>query len=131
ARREEMRPNAMKRTDHVESGGVISNDNGMKALQNEVNYNSQIVNEWIFNKTKLQLENGKLVGLIGGDHSVPLGYLKALAEIYADFGVLQIDAHLDLRNSYEGFTYSHASILYNALKIKEISKLVQVGIRDY
>jgi agmatinase len=130
-RREEMRPKAMKCIDFVESGGVISMDNGMKALQNEVNYNSQIINEWVFNKTKLQLEKDKLVGIIGGDHSVPLGYLKALAEKYADFGVLQIDAHLDLRNSYEGFTYSHASIFYNALKIKEISKLVQVGIRDY
>jgi agmatinase len=62
---------------------------------------------------------------------VPLGYLKALAEKYADFGVLQIDAHHDLRNSYEGFSCSHASIFYNALEIKEISKLVQVGIRDY
>jgi agmatinase len=121
----------MKCIDFIENSGFISTDNGMKALQNEVNYNSEIVNNWVYDNSKLQLENNKLVGLIGGDHSVPLGFLKALAEKYNDFGVLQIDAHLDLRESYEGFTYSHASIFYNALKIKEITKLVQVGIRDY
>lgn len=59
----------------------------------------------------------------------PLGY-RALAEFYDRFGVLQIDAHADLRKSYEGFSYSHASIMYNALKIPAVAKLIQVGIRD-
>ena len=77
------------------------------------------------------LDKGHKVGLLGGDHSTPLGFLKALAERHPQFGVLQIDAHLDLRKAYEGFEYSHASIMYNALKINEIEKLVQVGIRDY
>jgi agmatinase len=73
----------------------------------------------------------KLVGLVGGDHSVPLGYLEALGEKHNNFGILQIDAHHDLRKSYEGFHFSHASIFFNALKINSVSKLVQVGIRDY
>jgi agmatinase len=77
------------------------------------------------------LDDNKLVGLVGGDHSTPLGFLTALAKRYKDFGILQIDAHCDLRNAYEGFAFSHASIMYNALKIPNISKLVQVGIRDY
>jgi agmatinase len=77
------------------------------------------------------LEEGKLVALLGGDHSTPLGYLKALAKQHSSFGILQIDAHADLRKAYEGFTYSHASIMYNALKLPQVSKLVQVGIRDY
>ncbi len=77
------------------------------------------------------LEKGHQVGLLGGDHSTPLGLLKALAERHSHFGILQIDAHLDLRQAYEGFEFSHASIMYNALKINEIEKLVQVGIRDY
>ncbi|HQQ12694.1 MAG TPA: arginase family protein, partial [Bacteroidales bacterium] len=47
------------------------------------------------------------------------------------YGILQLDAHLDLRNAYEGFKYSHASIFYNALQFDAITKLVQVGIRDY
>ena len=70
--------------------------------------------------------------MLGGDHSVPLGFFKAQSEKHGDFGILQIDAHCDLRDSYEGFKYSHASIMYNALhEIPSIKKLVQVGIRDY
>lgn len=77
------------------------------------------------------LKAGKLIALLGGDHSTPLGYIQALADKYDSFGILQIDAHADLRKAYEGFTYSHASIMYNALKVPQVSKLVQVGIRDY
>ena len=74
---------------------------------------------------------GKMVALLGGDHSTSLGMIKALSEDYESFGVLQIDAHADLRKAYENFEYSHASISYNILKLPQISKLVQVGIRDY
>lgn len=56
--------------------------------------------------------------------------MHALAEKHAEYGILQIDAHADLRNAYEGFTYSHASIMFNALKLPQVKKLVQVGIRD-
>ncbi|GAB3334932.1 agmatinase family protein [Marivirga atlantica] len=78
-----------------------------------------------------QLKKGKLVGLVGGDHSTPLGFIQALAEKYDSFGVLQIDAHMDLRKAYEDFEYSHASISYNFMKLPQIEKLVQVGIRDF
>jgi agmatinase len=77
------------------------------------------------------LDNEQYFGIIGGDHSVALAGIKAISKKYKDFGILQIDAHMDLRNAYEGFDFSHASIFYNAMKIKEVSKLVQVGIRDY
>jgi agmatinase len=77
------------------------------------------------------LKQDKTVGLIGGDHSTPLGMMEALAEHFGKFGILQIDAHADLRDAYEGFHYSHASIMFNALKIEQVEKLVQVGIRDY
>ena len=78
------------------------------------------------------LDEGKLVGLLGGDHSTPFGYWKAIAEKHGDFGILQIDAHCDLREAYENFKYSHASVMYNALtEIPQIVKLVQVGVRDY
>lgn len=83
-------------------------------------------------KTAAELLNrNKLVGLVGGDHSTSLGLMRALAEKQGDFGILQIDAHCDLREAYEGFTHSHASIMWNALKIRHIKKLVQVGVRDY
>lgn len=77
------------------------------------------------------LADGKRLVLLGGDHSTPLGYIHALAEEHSSFGILQIDAHADLRVAYEGFEYSHASIMYNALRTPQVQKLVQVGIRDY
>lgn len=77
------------------------------------------------------LQKGKVVGLVGGDHSTPFGLMQALASRYDHFGILQIDAHCDLRKAYEGFDYSHASIMYNALRLEEAERLVQVGIRDY
>ncbi len=74
---------------------------------------------------------GKKVALLGGDHSTPLGYYEALATKHDSFGILHLDAHMDLRVAYEGFTYSHASIMYNTLQIPQVSKIVQVGIRDF
>ncbi|MDD3771043.1 MAG: agmatinase family protein [Weeksellaceae bacterium] len=76
-------------------------------------------------------KKGKIVALLGGDHSTPLGFYEALAQNHSDFGILHLDAHMDLREAYEGFNYSHASIMNNALKIPQISKIVQVGIRDF
>ena len=76
------------------------------------------------------LDLNKLVAVIGGDHSTPLGLIKALAKRQS-FGILQIDAHMDLRNAYEGFEFSHASIMFNALKEPGVESITQVGIRDF
>ena len=97
---------------------------------NTINQACESVNQWLRQQAQQALSLGKRVGVIGGDHSVPLGYMQALADRYPDFGILHIDAHLDLRDAYEGFAYSHASIMFNALKLPQITKLVQVGIRD-
>lgn len=86
---------------------------------------------WVEQKCTQALDTNKELVLLGGDHSTPLGYMQALAKKHKSFGILQIDAHADLRDAYEGFTFSHASIMYNALKIDEVEKLVQVGIRDF
>jgi agmatinase len=77
------------------------------------------------------LDKDKLVSLIGGDHSTPLGLIRELGKRHADFAVLHFDAHADLRDAYEGFKYSHASIMFNVLEVASMSKLIQVGIRDY
>lgn len=77
------------------------------------------------------MQKGKKVILLGGDHSTPMGYYQALAKNHASFGILHFDAHMDLRPAYEGFTYSHASIMYNALQLPQVEKIVQVGIRDF
>jgi agmatinase len=77
------------------------------------------------------LKAGKMVAVLGGEHSTPLGLIEALNETYSDYGILQIDAHADLRDAYEGFNQSHASIMFNVLnRCDNMSKLVQVGIRD-
>ena len=97
----------------------------------EINEGGDMLNNWVYEQTIQLLNKGKLVGLLGGDHSTPLGFMKAIGEKHGDFGVLQIDAHCDLRKSFENFTYSHASIMYNVLnEIPQVSKLVQAGIRD-
>ncbi|MDR1973066.1 MAG: agmatinase [Bacteroidales bacterium] len=88
------------------------------------------LNEWVFETSDYWLGKNKKVGIVGGEHSVPLGYLQALAKRYDNFGILHFDAHADLRDGYEGLEFSHASIMYNALKILQVERLVQVGIRD-
>lgn len=77
------------------------------------------------------LNQDKIVGLVGGDHSVSLGLIQAYAAAGRQFGILHIDAHADLRQQYEGFKYSHASIMHNVLAIPQVSRIVQVGIRDF
>lgn len=115
----------------LEEGGDLATNPTMQEILTQVNTACDELRQWVFSETTALMDAGKLVGLVGGDHSTPLGYLQALAARYPDFGVLHFDAHLDLREAYEGFTYSHASIFHNALKIPQISRLVSIGIRDY
>ncbi|RQO30593.1 agmatinase [Taibaiella sp. KBW10] len=116
----------------LSEGAPIDCNNQLCQKLKEVNEGGHIFKEWIKNLTLEYIEKGKTVVMVGGDHSTPLGYIQALATKHKDFGILQIDAHADLRIAYEGFTYSHASIMYNVLEeVPEVTKLVQVGIRDY
>jgi agmatinase len=127
-----LRKEAELYINYIAQGENVDDNKFMCKTLKEVNAGGVFLNQWVYEQTKELIGQGKLVALLGGDHSVPLGYIKTLAEKYPGFGVLQIDAHCDLREAYEGFTYSHASIMYNALKeVPQISKLVQVGIRDY
>ena len=115
--------------DYLEAGGDIQ-DRDIQQKLLTVNQASEFLNDWVYAQSKDLLAQGKLIGLVGGDHGVPLGYMKALAEKHGEYSILQIDAHADLRPGFEGFNYSHASIMYNALQLNGISHLVQVGIRD-
>lgn len=96
----------------------------------EVNQQTELLKEEIKTLAKEILKNNKLPSLLGGDHSTPLGLIEALNEEGKPFSILQVDAHADLRIAYEGFEYSHASIMHNALQNDNVEKLVQVGIRD-
>lgn len=127
-----LRKEAELYIDYISKGEDVNKNQFMCKSLKEINEGSHFLNNWVYEKTSELLSKNKLVGLLGGDHSTPLGYFKAIGEKHGEFGILQIDAHCDLRKSYEGFTYSHASIMYNALnEIPQISKLVQAGIRDY
>jgi agmatinase len=97
----------------------------------KINSTCEEMIKWVEEQATSALQQNKKLVLLGGDHSTPLGYMLALAKKHDAFGILQIDAHADLREAYEGFTYSHASIMYNALKLDSVKALVQVGIRDY
>jgi len=89
------------------------------------------LNEWVYTQTCAQLDRGKMPVILGGDHSVPFGAIRAYAERHPGIGILHLDAHADLRDAYEGFTWSHASIFHNVMtKIPGVAKLVQVGVRD-
>ena len=130
-RNEELRPLAKRYIEFLEEGGDPTTDKEMSKIQEEINQSCENLKNWVYLETRQLMEAGKLVGVVGGEHSVPLGYLQALAERYPSFGILQIDAHMDLREAFEGFTLSHASIFFNALRLPQVSRLVQVGIRDY
>lgn len=102
-----------------------------QVITTKINEACENLNIYVKNQAQSFLRAGKLVAVLGGDHSTPLGLLRALSEKYERFGSLQLDAHADLRKAYEGFTYSHASIMFNALKLPSVNRIVQVGIRDY
>lgn len=126
----ELRSRTEAYIEFLESGGNLAENNAMQVLIKEVNNVCSELKNYVKRQAKTALQDGKLVGILGGDHSSPLGLMEALAEHEGKFGILQIDAHADLRDAYEGFTYSHASIMFNALKIKQVEKLVSVGVRD-
>lgn len=127
-----LRKEAELYIDYISKGDLVENNQFMRKTLKEVNEGSLFLNEWVYQQTKDLLQKGKLVGLLGGDHSTPLGFFKAIGERWGDFGILQIDAHCDLRNGYEGFVYSHAAIMRNALQeVPRLKKLVQVGVRDF
>ena len=127
-----LRKEAELYINYITEGEELCDNKFMQKVLHEINEGSDFLNEWVYEQTKELLADEKLVGIIGGDHSSPFGYYKALAEKHGHFGILQIDAHCDLRCCYEKLKYSHASIMYNTLeKIPQVSKLVQAGIRDY
>jgi agmatinase len=112
----------------IEAAGVDADP----AALAKINALSEKMNDWVYATTKHWLSKGKIAAVVGGDHSTPFGCIKAYAEKYPELGVLHLDAHADLRDAYEGFTWSHASIMFNVLQhIPNVKKLVQVGIRDF
>ncbi len=78
-------------------------------------------------RTKELLKTNKFLTFFGGEHSISIGIIKAFNEHYDNLSILQIDAHADLRPSYEGTPYNHACALHEA---RHSCNLIQVGIRS-
>jgi agmatinase len=113
----------------IEKGGPV--DRASQAAADKVNEYSEKMNAWVYEETVSLLRQGKMPVTLGGDHSVPYGAIRAYAQKYPGLGILHLDAHADLRDSYEGFIWSHASIFNNVMrKVSSVGKLVQVGVRD-
>ncbi|ABC82354.1 agmatinase family protein [Anaeromyxobacter dehalogenans] len=115
----------------IAAGGLVPGRQDLARAAAEVDEACGRVNAWVEDRVAGLLARGKTVGLVGGDHSTALGAIAAHARRHPGMGLLHVDAHADLRVAFEGFTYSHASVIYNAAeRLPELSRIVQVGLRD-
>ena len=93
----------------------------------EVNNSPESMNGIIYKNIKNLLNDNKFVATLGGEHSITSGIARAFNEKYNGLSVLQIDAHADLREDFEGTKHSHACAMKRTM---EICPIVQVGIRS-
>jgi len=89
---------------------------------------AQAMIEKVYKTEKDIMAAGKFPVLVGGEHSVSIGAVKAAKEVFTDISVLHLDAHYDLRNEYKGSKYSHACV---GRRMQEIAPLVQLGMRSF
>lgn len=126
----ELKELAQERLEALLAGD--ENSSRAQEILRTINGASRELNAWVESEAKRLLVEGRLVGLIGGDHSTPFGLIRALNEsLRGDMGVLHVDAHADLREAYQGYEHSHASIMFNVTEQIRPKTLVQVGIRDF
>ena len=83
--------------------------------------------EAVRKKVQTYINKGKFTVVVGGEHSVSIGSVKACVENKTDVTVLQLDAHCDLRDEYNGSRYNHACVM---ARVMELAPIVQVGIRS-
>ncbi|MFK7832001.1 MAG: agmatinase [Winogradskyella sp.] len=88
---------------------------------------SEAMVDAVHEATKKYIKKNKFVTVFGGEHSISIGTIRAFNEMFDDLTVLHIDAHADLRESYEGSSCNHACAVYEA---SQTTNLIQVGIRS-
>lgn len=126
-----LRTDAARVIEHLENGGAADDESVVRKLR-RVNEGCATMNANVEAQVAQWLDAGKRVGLVGGDHSTSYGAIRAFGARHAEFGILHIDAHRDLREAYEGFDFSHASVMFNVLRdVPQVTKLVQVAVRDF
>lgn len=81
----------------------------------------------VYQRVKHFMQQGKSIGLLGGEHSVSVGAIQAMSESHKDLTVLQFDAHADLRDDYHDSIFNHACVMRRA---QDYARVVQVGIRN-
>ncbi|HVS09915.1 MAG TPA: agmatinase family protein [Planctomycetota bacterium] len=114
----------------IAAGGDVSADLRLARALESVNSIGERLNALVRSRAEAVLDQGKLPAVVGGDHSAPYGAIAACAERFPGLGLLHFDAHADLRRAYEGFEWSHASILDNVMRRLPVALLLQVGLRD-
>ncbi|MCB0376859.1 MAG: agmatinase family protein [Bdellovibrionales bacterium] len=124
-----LKRRALKIKERLEQGESLNP--GEQEELKFLNQCSKKTNESIYLQARDVLSKSPYCALVGGDHSAPYGLIKALIEKHGPISILQFDAHMDLRKAYQGFHYSHASIMRNVMEELKPEKLVQVGIRDF
>jgi agmatinase len=102
--------------------------NGIHTAKQIVSGNSRAMVAEVYKKVQRLLKDDKFVVILGGEHTVSLGAIKAHADYFSDMSVLHLDAHSDMRDSYEGKKYSHACVMARAKEITE--NIISVGIRS-
>ena len=130
AKNKKQRKSAKEYIDYLSLGNDLKDRPDLNKKLEEMNTSCEKLNSWVEEKAEFYLNKNKIVGVLGGDHSSPLGLIRALSKKHKKFSILQIDAHADLRNGYEGFKFSHASIMHHSFKLNNIESLVQIGVRD-
>ena len=119
-------------SDSIELYDVVTDNEAYTAgiYTDDFQYNfdtPEVMVQSVYDRVKHFLNQKKTVGLLGGEHSVSVGAIKALSEKYHQLSVLQIDAHADLREEYHDSPYNHACVMRRA---QEYANVVQVGIRS-
>ena len=115
----------------IAAGGTRAGDRAHARAVAAVDAASERVHGFVASEAARILDRGQIPALLGGDHASPFGLIAELSSRHPGMGILQVDAHADLRESFEGFAWSHASIFHNVMtRLPGVKRLVQVGIRD-
>jgi agmatinase len=130
---DELRTLALKVRAELENSSEGTLRPETQKTQDAINVACQEMTDWVYGQAQSALKRGQIPVVLGGDHSTPEGNIRAVSEAFqGDVSVLHLDAHMDLRASYQGFTRSHASIMHNVMSASwRPKRLVQFGIRDF
>jgi agmatinase len=116
----------------IAAGGAQPGNRAHARAIAQVNAASEQVHAHVGREARRILDAGAVPALLGGDHASPFALIEELARRHPGMGILQVDAHADLREAFEGFAWSHASIFHNVMtRVPQVGRLVQVGIRDF